>query len=147
MFIAGRDQLSHRESRADLGPSVPVLLFLKPVREHDYIHPQVAAFCVIVPCYNEEEMLPAFFKAVVPALEKATEGHWSIVCVDDGSRDATFAQIAAEHARDERVQESTSAGISATRLPVGGVGVWARSLHRDHGLRSAGPGGSAGRAL
>ena len=49
-------------------------------------------------------MLPAFFQAVVPALEKATVGKWAIVCVDDGSRDATFTQIAAENSRDPRVQ-------------------------------------------
>ena len=57
-----------------------------------------------MPCYNEEEMLPSFFKAVVPALEEAMPGNWAIVCVDDGSKDSTFAQIAAEHARDPRVR-------------------------------------------
>jgi polyisoprenyl-phosphate glycosyltransferase len=60
--------------------------------------------CVVVPCYNEEEMLPSFFAAVTPALEDATAGEWAIVCVDDGSRDATFATIEAWHRRDRRIR-------------------------------------------
>jgi len=63
----------------------------------------LACLCVIVPCYNEEEMLPAFFEAVVPALEETTHGHWAILCVDDGSHDSTFATIASWHQRDRRI--------------------------------------------
>ena len=85
-----------------------------------------AAFSLIVPCYNEEEMLPAFFKAVVPSLEQATDGNWSIVCVDDGSRDATYSQIAAAHEQDARItgvrlsrnfghQAALSAGLAYAR--------------------------------
>jgi glycosyltransferase involved in cell wall biosynthesis len=59
--------------------------------------------CVIVPCYNEEEMLPAFFARVLPALEQATAGRFSILCVDDGSQDGTFAILAQWHQRDPRV--------------------------------------------
>jgi dolichol-phosphate mannosyltransferase len=59
--------------------------------------------CVVVPCYNEQEMLPVFFRAVVPALERATGGRWSILCIDDGSRDETFACIQEWNERDERV--------------------------------------------
>ncbi|HLK22491.1 MAG TPA: glycosyltransferase family 2 protein [Bryobacteraceae bacterium] len=59
--------------------------------------------CVIVPCFNEEQMLPAFFAKVLPVLEQACNGQWAVLCVDDGSRDATFSLIAQEHARDPRV--------------------------------------------
>ena len=48
-------------------------------------------------------MLPAFFAAVIPALEEATQGHWSILCVDDGSQDATFATIVEWRRRDARI--------------------------------------------
>src|SRR5437879_2688304 len=61
------------------------------------------ALCVIVPCYNEEEMLPAFFAAVVPALEETTHGRWAILCVDDGSHDSTLAIIASWHQREQRI--------------------------------------------
>ena len=59
--------------------------------------------CVVVPCYNEEEMLPTFFETVIPFLEEATSGHWVILCVDDGSRDATGAIIGQWHERDRRI--------------------------------------------
>jgi|SRR5579864_9291570 len=58
--------------------------------------------CLVVP-YNEEEMLPFFLRTVVPELETATGGHWRIICVDDGSRDSTFAIIAREYVADQRV--------------------------------------------
>jgi polyisoprenyl-phosphate glycosyltransferase len=66
--------------------------------------------CIVVPCYHEEEMLPTFFKTVVPVLEEATEGEWSILCVDDGSRDATAAVISEWHQRDNRI-----CGVSLSR--------------------------------
>src|SRR5262245_15466193 len=59
--------------------------------------------CVVVPCYNEEAMLPTLFDAITPALEQATGGQWALLCVDDGSRDATFATIEAWHRRDARI--------------------------------------------
>jgi len=59
--------------------------------------------CVVIPCYNEEEMLPSLFAAITPVLEQATAGEWAILCVDDGSRDATFATIDAWHRRDSRI--------------------------------------------
>jgi len=62
-----------------------------------------ARLCVIVPCFNEEEMLPAFFETLTPILDEATDGEWSIVCVDDGSRDRTSDVIAAWHRRDPRI--------------------------------------------
>lgn len=61
------------------------------------------SFCLVVPCYNEDEMLPAFFAAVVPRLSAAMGSSWRIVCVDDGSRDETFSIIAREHLADHRI--------------------------------------------
>jgi dolichol-phosphate mannosyltransferase len=48
-------------------------------------------------------MLPAFFEAVVPRLSAAMGESWRIICVDDGSNDATFAVIAREHVADRRI--------------------------------------------
>jgi dolichol-phosphate mannosyltransferase len=58
---------------------------------------------VVLPCFNEEEVLPLFFEHVIPQLENSTVGRWRIVCVDDGSRDATSAIIASAHASDPRI--------------------------------------------
>ncbi len=86
-------------------------------------HPRL---CVVVPCYNEEEMLPEFFETVVPVLEDATRGDWAILCVDDGSRDETFTVITDWHRRDSRIsgirlsrnfghQAALSAGLAYAR--------------------------------
>jgi dolichol-phosphate mannosyltransferase len=60
-------------------------------------------FSLVVPCYNEEDALPYFFAAAIPALETMTGGRWRIVCVDDGSRDRTFELIVQKHLLDPRV--------------------------------------------
>jgi polyisoprenyl-phosphate glycosyltransferase len=60
-------------------------------------------FTLVVPCYNEEDALPHFFAAAIPALEQMTSGSWRIICVDDGSRDRTFELIAQKHLEDPRV--------------------------------------------
>jgi len=65
--------------------------------------PKQCSFCVVVPCYNEEDMLPAFFHRVLPELDEAAHGSWTLICVDDGSTDHTFTLIAAQHAIDSRV--------------------------------------------
>jgi glycosyltransferase involved in cell wall biosynthesis len=57
----------------------------------------------MVPCFNEEEMLPVFFAKVIPELDQATGGRWTILCVDDGSHDATFRIISQWRQRDPRV--------------------------------------------
>lgn len=59
-------------------------------------------FCVIVPCYNEEESIPVLVDQLTPALEAGTGGGWTIVFVDDGSTDATARMIWELHAKDPR---------------------------------------------
>lgn len=43
---------------------------------------------VVVPMFNEEDVLPLFAERLRPALD-ATRTSYEVVCVDDGSRDAT----------------------------------------------------------
>ena len=47
------------------------------------------ALSVIVPCYNEEDVLPIFHARLVAALA-GFEGGWEIVYVNDGSKDGTL---------------------------------------------------------
>ena len=57
---------------------------------------------VVIPCYNEEEAIPLFYKAFL----KETKGmpvDFEFVFVDDGSRDGTLEQLEKLGEQDERV--------------------------------------------
>lgn len=57
---------------------------------------------VVIPCYNEEEAVPLFYKAFL----KETKGmpvEFEFVFVDDGSRDGTLEQFEKLGEQDERV--------------------------------------------
>lgn len=45
---------------------------------------------LIVPMYNEEEMIPLFFEKIYEVLEKVNNYSKEIVCVNDGSKDRTL---------------------------------------------------------
>lgn len=64
---------------------------------------------IVVPCYNEEEVLPI----TIPALKAVLENLVSkekiaknsfLLFIDDGSKDATRSILIEEHNKDERVQ-------------------------------------------
>ena len=54
--------------------------------------PSACMLSVIVPAYNEEEVLPIFHSRLVAALASMTElaGRWEVVYVNDGSKDGTL---------------------------------------------------------
>jgi glycosyltransferase involved in cell wall biosynthesis len=56
---------------------------------------------VIVPCYNEEEVLPQLFQRLGAAAD-AWGVDYEIVCVDDGSRDRTWELLRAKAESDPR---------------------------------------------
>ena len=45
---------------------------------------------IVVPCYNEEEALPLYFKAVDPVLKKIEDYEFDFILIDDGSKDHTW---------------------------------------------------------
>ena len=59
-------------------------------------------FCVVIPCFNEQESIPVLVEKLTPVLEEATLGDWQILFVDDGSKDATARLIWELHAKDAR---------------------------------------------
>lgn len=48
---------------------------------------------LIVPMYNEEEMIPLFFEKIMEVLSQINDYSKEIVCVNDGSKDRTLALL------------------------------------------------------
>ncbi len=65
--------------------------------------PQPPQLSIVLPIYNEAESLPHLLEELVPALE-ATGRTFEIICVDDGSRDNSFAELQKLRAQDLRVR-------------------------------------------
>jgi glycosyltransferase involved in cell wall biosynthesis len=63
-----------------------------------------------IPCFNEEEQLPATLAALPRAIEGFDEVEWLII--DDGSTDATIA-TAREHGVDHVVRLTNNKGLAA----------------------------------
>jgi glycosyltransferase involved in cell wall biosynthesis len=60
------------------------------------------ALSVVVPCYNEQEVLPEFHRRLA-AVMNATGLAWEVVYVNDGSRDATLPGMLGLQAADPHV--------------------------------------------
>ena len=58
---------------------------------------------MVLPIYNEEESIPLLVDELIPELEKLGKS-FEVICVDDGSRDGSFAALKALRAADERVR-------------------------------------------
>lgn len=59
---------------------------------------------IIVSMYNEEESLGFFFETIERELQVLKGYSYEIVCIDDGSNDATYELLEAKAAQDERVK-------------------------------------------
>jgi len=57
---------------------------------------------IICPCHNEESAISLFFEALEPVLEGITP-NYEIICIDDGSTDATLIQLLAAARRNPRI--------------------------------------------
>jgi glycosyltransferase involved in cell wall biosynthesis len=58
---------------------------------------------VVIPFFNEADAAPALFVRLVAVLDGLGEP-WEVVCVNDGSSDATLAALLAVRSRDPRVR-------------------------------------------
>ena len=58
---------------------------------------------IIVPCYNEEKMLPIFYQEVESVMAQIKDIAWEYLLVDDGSADGTLEVMKSLRARDDRV--------------------------------------------
>ena len=56
---------------------------------------------IIIPCYNEEDVLPELFQRLSSVTATWDMEH-EIICVDDGSRDRTWEMLKAQNQKDPR---------------------------------------------
>lgn len=71
--------------------------------------PELPLIALVVPCYNEEAMLPLSAPVMLSILDTLTAKGLAapesfVLCVNDGSRDATWEVINRLHAADKRVK-------------------------------------------
>ncbi len=59
---------------------------------------------LIVPCFNEEANIKAFYSAVLGVFKRINRAEFEIFFIDDGSKDRTFDEIQKLHAEDKRVK-------------------------------------------
>jgi len=64
--------------------------------------PADPSFSVVVPFFDEEENVDAFFGRLLPVLRE-TGRSFEVVCVDDGSRDRTLAKLLVARSRHPEV--------------------------------------------
>ncbi len=56
---------------------------------------------IVVPCFNEEAVLPILFQRLHQAA-LAWRADYEVICVDDGSRDRTWGLLKQQHEKDQR---------------------------------------------
>ncbi|MCC6415138.1 MAG: glycosyltransferase family 2 protein, partial [Opitutaceae bacterium] len=61
--------------------------------------PKVA---LVIPAYNETPVLPELFARLTAMFASRADVQWSVIMIDDGSRDATATMIAAQCEHDPR---------------------------------------------
>lgn len=59
---------------------------------------------IVVPCYNEQEVLPYFYKEIVQIAQKMAEQTFEILFINDGSKDNTLPILRELSSKDQRVK-------------------------------------------
>lgn len=62
-----------------------------------------AKYSIVVPCWNEEETIPAFYEAIVPVMNQTKE-KYEIIFVNDGSTDSTAEILKTIASKDKKVK-------------------------------------------
>lgn len=58
---------------------------------------------LLVPCYNEEKMLPIFYKELIAVINPLNHYNWEILLINDGSKDNTLGIFELLQQADNRV--------------------------------------------
>jgi polyisoprenyl-phosphate glycosyltransferase len=94
--------------------------------ERPHVNGERPMISVVIPCFNEEEVIDATHAQLIEALGESTEFDLEVVYVDDGSKDRTAAALATLCNKDERVsavllsrnfghQHAVTAGLEQAR--------------------------------
>ncbi len=76
---------------------------------------------LLVPVYNEADVIDSFFARVQPILEELAL-EWEVVCVNDGSKDGTLELLWQWHERDARIKViSLSRNFGKERALIAGL--------------------------
>ena len=59
---------------------------------------------VVIPCYNEEESIPIFYKEICKIADRMEQAEFELLFVNDGSRDRTLEQVKKLAEQDKRVK-------------------------------------------
>ena len=59
---------------------------------------------VIVPCYNEEESLPIFYKEITKVIKEMGNVEFELLFINDGSKDNTLNILRSQSKKDKRVR-------------------------------------------
>ncbi|MEO1039774.1 MAG: glycosyltransferase family 2 protein [Pseudomonadota bacterium] len=65
--------------------------------------PSPASFALIIPCHNEAGSLRAFMTRLGPVLEAHADDRFELIFINDGSTDATLAELVRLRASDRRI--------------------------------------------
>ncbi|MEZ6064565.1 MAG: glycosyltransferase family 2 protein [Planctomycetaceae bacterium] len=59
---------------------------------------------IIVPCFNEEAVIEKFHRALTDVIDRLTDLVWTVLYVDDGSKDLTLSVLRQLEREDDRVR-------------------------------------------
>ena len=74
-----------------------------PINSTGTTHPLARLCSVVIPVYNEEEVIPELVDRLQAAWERVPEVHWQVIFVDDGSRDRSAELIQQRAVQDPRI--------------------------------------------
>lgn len=63
----------------------------------------MSKYSIVVPCFNEEETVDAFYEAIVPVMNNLNEPY-EIIFVNDGSKDKTEEKLGAIAEKDKNIK-------------------------------------------
>ena len=93
-----------RKLSSELAENPAVAALLTEQAQAAHARQALPLLSLVVPFYNEQETIGLFFEQVIPALEAIDGIRFEIVCVNDGSRDATLPALVRQTQIDGRVR-------------------------------------------